>query len=354
MPALPSFRTASAAQRRALASALLTPWLAAACTGGAATPVATAPSAADATAVVTVMAAAGQPTLTAPEALGTQRAAGKVPTFERSFGAPGIDDGQLQLPTGIAVDAAGNAYVADSVGVQVFDAAGAFVRRVAQGKLVAVEGVAVTPDGGKLYVAERTPPVRVFDAAGAEAGTVGKAGDGAGELKQPAAVALDGAGNLYVADAANGRIEVYDPSGRHARTVGEKGGQRGQFTQPRAITVGADGRLYVGVGDSYAIQVFSPDGVYERSMAHSYKDETLFRIGGIALDDAGHVYASEAAAHYIQVFDETGWVSDLGKLGTAPSQFNTPSGLAFSAGRLYVVDQQNSRVQVFKTPEGAR
>ena len=151
-----------------------------------------------------------------------------------------------------------------------------------------------------------------------------------------------------------GRIEVFDPAGAHVRTIGKKGGQRGQFTQPRALAVGKDDRLYVGVGDSYAIQVFSPSGEYERSMAHSYKDETLFRIGGIALDDAGHLYASEAAMHYVQVFDAKGWVSDLGKLGTAPSQFNTPSGLAFNAGRLYVVDQQNSRVQVFKTPDTTR
>lgn len=351
MPAMPSYRPAPAPARRALMFVLLTPWLAIGCTGGAPSPVPT--GGAEATAVVTTIVSSGQPTLTEPEALGTQRATGKVPTFVRSFGAPGIGDGQLQLPTGIAVDDAGNAYVADSVGVQVFDASGAFVRRVAQGDLVAVEGVAVTPDGGKLYVAERTPPVRVFDASGAAAGTVGQVGEAAGELKQPAAIALDDAGNLYVADAANGRIEVYDPAGRHARTIGKKGDQRGEFTQPRALAVGADGRLYVGVGDSYAIQIFSPEGTYERSLAHSYKDETLFRIAGIALDDAGHIYASEAASHYLQVFDDKGWLSDLGKLGTSPTQFNTPSGLAYSGGQLYVVDQQNSRVQVFKTPDAA-
>ncbi|MEO8084404.1 MAG: hypothetical protein ABI780_11320 [Ardenticatenales bacterium] len=351
MPAMPSYRLAPAPARRALLFVLLTPWLVTGCTGDPAVPTPT--GAAQAPTEGAAIVSSGQPTLTEPEALGTQRATGKVPTFVRSFGAPGIGDGQLQLPTGIAVDDAGNAYVADSVGVQVFDASGAFVRRVAQGDLVAVEGVAVTPDGGKLYVAERTPPVRVFDASGAAAGTVGQVGEAAGELKQPAAIALDDAGNLYVADAANGRIEVYDSSGRHARTIGKKGDQRGEFTQPRALAVGADGRLYVGVGDSYAIQIFSPEGTYVRSLAHSYKDETLFRIAGIALDDAGHIYASEAASHYLQVFDDKGWLSDLGKLGTSPTQFNTPSGLAYSGGQLYVVDQQNSRVQVFKTPDAA-
>lgn len=305
-----------------------------------------------ATAAITapIVSSSGAPTLSAPEALGTQRTAGKVPVHRRSFGGPGFDDGQLQLPTAVAVDAAGNVYVSDSVGVQVFDADGRFVRRIGAGDLVAVEGVAVTADGSRLYVATREPPVRVFDAAGAPAGTVGTPGDGPGQLAQPAALALDGDGRLYVADAANGRVEVFEPSGRHARTIGEKGGGRGQFTQPRALAVGADGRVYVGTGDSYAIQVFGPDGAYEKSLAHGYKDATLYRIAGLALDDAGRLYASEAASHYVQVFADGAWVADLGKLGSATAQFNTPTGLAYAAGALYVVDQQNSRVQVFTTP----
>lgn len=305
-----------------------------------------------ATAAVTapIASSGGAPTLAPPEALGTQRAAGKVPVYLRSFGGPGFDDGQLQLPTAVAVDAAGNAYVSDSVGVQVFDADGRFARRIAAGELVAVEGVAVTPDGSRLFVATREPPVRVFDASGALAGTVGTPGDGPGQLAQPAALALDGDGRLYVADAANGRVEVFDANGQHARTIGEKGGGRGQFTQPRALAVGADGRVYVGTGDSYAIQVFAPDGTYEKSVAHSYKDATLYRIAGLALDDAGRLYASEAASHYVQVFADGAWVADLGKLGGGATQFNTPTGLAYAAGALYVVDQQNSRVQVFTTP----
>lgn len=356
MPAPSTRRPAPRSARALVAAALLLAGLTAACTPDG-TPAGTSdPSKlgdgtaeGDAAAVVTVVGSGG-PTLSAPESLGTQRATGKVPTFDRSFGTFGYGDGQLQLPTGIAIDAAGNAYVADSVGLQVFDATGTFVRRVAAGELVSVDGVAVTPDGARLYVAERTPPVKVFDASGAASGTVGEVGTGPGQLMQPAALALDGSGNLYVADAVNGRIEVFDAAGGHVRTIGEKGSGRGQFSQPRALAVGPDGRVYVGVGDSYAIQVFSPAGAYERSFAHGYKDETLFRIAGLALDDAGRLYASEAASHYIQVFDENGWVSDLGKLGGAPTQFNTPTGLAFNAGRLYVVDQQNGRIQVFRTP----
>lgn len=356
MPATTILRCTRRTARSLAAAALLSLGVMAGCTPND-TPVGTPPAVAPdgstappgATAAVTIESSSG-PTLSPPDALGTQRATGKVPTYVRSFGGFGNGDGQLQLPTGIAVDATGNVYIADSVGVQVFDSSGAFVRRVAAGELVSVEGVAVAPDGARLYVAERTPPVRVFDAAGAAIGTVGEAGTSPGQLTQPAALALDGDGNLYVADAVNSRIEVFDAGGRHLRTIGEKGGGRGQFSQPRALAVGPDGRVYVGVGDSYAIQVFGADGAYEKSFAHGYKDETLFRIAGLALDDVGRLYASEAASHYIQVFDANGWVSDLGKLGAGPTQFNTPTGLAFSAGQLYVVDQQNGRIQVFQTP----
>ena len=114
MPATTILRSTRRMARGMAAAALLSLGMTAGCTPndglvgtpGAGTPEgATAPP--GATAAVTVVRSSG-PTLSPPDALGTQRATGKVPTYVRSFGGFGNGDGQLQLPTGIAVDTAGN------------------------------------------------------------------------------------------------------------------------------------------------------------------------------------------------------------------------------------------------------
>jgi DNA-binding beta-propeller fold protein YncE len=291
------------------------------------------------------------PTLAASAREATARAAAMRPTYERTIGVMGIDPGQLQLPVDVAVDDAGNTYVSDSKGVQAFGPDGAFLRAVGAPDLKSAEGLAVTPDGGKLYVTGNGPEVQVYGPDGTLSGTLGEGGLTAGTLQKPVDVTLDGAGNVYVADVANAHVEKYGPDGRHLLTIGEKGQQKGQFTAPRSVAVDSAGRIYVGLGDDFLIQRFAPDGSYLDAFGQSYAEESMWQIAGLALDPADNVYASQAISHVVQSFDTSAarprlrW--ELGEVGNADGEFRSPHGLAVHDGRLYVADRDNGRVQVF-------
>ena len=64
-------------------------------------------------------------------------------------------------------------------------------------------------------------------------------------LGSPAGVALDGAGNLYVADARNARIDKLSPSGKLMAVWGRRGGRPGRYRFPVAITTDKLNNLYV-------------------------------------------------------------------------------------------------------------
>ena len=145
---------------------------------------------------------------------------------------------QLGSPTGVALDGAGNLYIADvgSSRIRKVDSAGVISTVAGGGRhgysgdggpavaahLNHPRGVAV--DGaGNLYIADQSNHrIRKVDAAGmistvAGDGTQGYGGDGgaavAAHLNRPSGVALDAAGNLYIADVNNDRIRKVDAAG---------------------------------------------------------------------------------------------------------------------------------------------
>ena len=153
---------------------------------------------------------------------------------------------QLRLPAGVALDGAGNLYIADTANQRIrkVDAAGVISTVAGDGtfgfggdggpataaQLYFPNGVA--PDGaGNLYIADfNNQRIRKVDAAGvistvAGDGTFGFGGDGgpatAAQLYLPSDVALDGAGNLYIADTANQRIRKVDAAGVISTVAGD-------------------------------------------------------------------------------------------------------------------------------------
>lgn len=281
----------------------------------------------------------------------TARVAALLPTLDRVISTMGIEPGQLQLPQDVAVDDAGKVYVSDSKGVQVFGPDGAFLQMVGAPDLKSAEGIAVTPDGQRIYVTGAGPVVLVYGPDGQQTGTLGEGGLEAGQLQRPVDVTLDAAGNVYVAEMANAHVEKYDASGRHLLTVGAKGQQKGEFTAPRAVAVDSAGRIYVGLGDDFLIQRFNPDGSYLDAFGQSYADETMWQIPGLAVDASDHVYASQSISHVVQSFDTSPerprlrW--ELGTVGLDDGEFRSPYGLAVKGDKLYVADRDNSRIQVF-------
>ena len=88
----------------------------------------------------------------------------------------------------------------------------------------------------------------------------GSAGAGDGQLAEPRGLAVDGRGNLYVADTKNSRIQVFDSNGQFLRAFGHKGGGDGELNEPCGVAVDADGGVWVADTWNHRIVHFTADG----------------------------------------------------------------------------------------------
>lgn len=109
----------------------------------------------------------------------------------------------------------------------------------------------------------------------------GEAAGGAYVLNRPNAMALDAAGNLYVADSGERNIKIFDKNGKFVKTIGRAGQGPGEFQYPRGIAMRA-GNGEIAVFDLQRIVIFSAAGVFSRQFP--LKDGT----SGVRLDTRGN------------------------------------------------------------------
>ncbi|SRR6266545_2043219 len=250
--------------------------------------------------------------------------------------------GQLNRPHGLAADSRGNVYVSDrgNHAIRVVAANGEIRTLAGSGKQGKADGVgaaasfnqpiAVAVDrAGNVYVADRdNHVVRLIDPSGKVttiAGT-GSAGFNEGsattaQFNQPYGVALSPDEKiLYVADYLNHAIRALDLPTKQVTTLAGNGkagfangkGNQAQFNQPYNVKVGANGRLYVPDQNNHSIRAVEPDG-------------NVSTIAGIA---------------------QSGMVNGR----PADARFNNPTGLIVGAGRsIYVADRNNHRIRVINS-----
>lgn len=258
-------------------------------------------------------------------------------------------------PFGVASNGKGLVYVSDVARpprVEVLDDVKREVRSIGiegQGQLLSPLGIALDADGN-LYVADsQLRQVISFDPAGKF-----KAAYGSKEvLERPTAVAVDSTRKLlYVADTGGHRVQVFSlADSKVVRTIGKRGAEAGSFNFPEGLAVDKEGKLYVVDAMNFRYQVFDPDGKFLAQHGKIGQEPGFFaRPKGIALDSGGHVYVSDAAFGNVQVFDAEGrlliWI---GAPGVGPGQFQLTEGIFIDAtDRLFIVDQMNKRVQRFQ------
>ena len=175
-------------------------------------------------------------------------------------------------------------------------------------------------------------------------------GSAEGQFAAPLGIAVDGVGNVYVADNQNHRIQKFSTSGDFLETWGSEGAGNGQFQFPGGVTVDGAGSVYVTDANNHRIQVFSSDGTFLRAWGSEGVGEGQFNIPtDVAVDESGNVYVVDFLNHRVQVFNANGaFLRTWGSEGSEEGQFSFPDGVAIdAAGSVYVTDQLNNRVQVF-------
>ena len=194
------------------------------------------------------------------------------------------------------------------------------------------------------------PSARAAEAPPAFSLTWGTSGSGDGQFKFPDAVAVDGSGNVYVADTVNHRIQKFTSGGTYLTQWGTYGSGNGQFLNPQGIAVDGSGNVYVADTMNRRIQKFTSGGTYLTQWGTLGTGNGQFDDPrGVAVDASGNVFVADYGISRIQEFTSTGaFVTKWGTPGTGNGQFNRPFGVAVDAsGNVYVADYMNSRIQKF-------
>ena len=258
---------------------------------------------------------------------------------------------QLDHPTAVAADAAGNVYIADFGNDR--------IRRVSP------DGVIETIAGSGERSPERADRVAAVEL----------------NIAQPYGIGLDGEDRVYVLIRGHHTIYRVEPDGMAARISGNfRAGYAGdggpavdaQLRGPNDLYAGPDGTLYVADSGNHRIRAIGTDGVIrhfagdgEGGFSGDGGPATEARFAGLSAlsaDSAGNVYVADFNNHRIRKIDTSGIITTIAGTGNLvfngdgkpalESNFGEPTGVATDTeGNLYIADQINNRIRAV-TPDG--
>ena len=317
------------------------------------------------------------------------------PEFGGDYGTPTA--AALHTPTDVAIDSSGNLFIADKGNAAIREITGGAIITFAGNASIGFSGdngsankagligpVAVTTDssGNVFFAEENDSRIRKVDKSGtittvAGNGTGNFAGDGgsatAAQLNSPTGIAVDGSGNLFIADSANLRIRKV--SGTTIGTVAGNGlnsfsgddwpATSAQLDAPQGLAVDDSGNIYVADTANHVVRKVGTDGIISRFAGTgtagfggdnaAATSAQLDSPRGVAVDAAGSVYIADTLNARVRKVSG-GVITTVAGSGTpgfggdggspTSAMLNTPTGVAVdSNGNLYISDLNNQRIR---------
>lgn len=294
-------------------------------------------------------------------------------------------DARLAYPYGVALDPAGNVLIGEGTRVRSVATSGRITTIAGSGfagasgdgdyarfaQFAGIRGLAV--DGaGNLFVSNfNSHLVRKISATGivstvAGNGVGGFAGDGGpakdAQLRQPVGLALDAAGNLYIADSGNHRVRKVTPAGIISTVAGDGvntfKGDGGSATSaslntPYDVAVGPDQTVFIADTVNIRVRSVRPDGVIRTiagggvnlGAAANGKAATTANMvpWALTVDQRGHLFVLDSFAKVVSQVTPNGTIQVV--MDSSNASLSSAADLAVdAAGRLYVVDAATSKV----------
>ncbi len=257
-------------------------------------------------------------------------------------------DAKLNLPSAVAIDAAGNLYIADFSNNRI--------------RKVAVSGIITTIAGN---------------------GIVGYLGDGApatvGEMTNPTGVAVDAGGNVYIADKGNNRIRKVNTSGIMTTVAGNgaagfsgdgSAATNARLHQPKGVAVDVLGNMYIADEINSCVRIVNPTGIIytfagkdTAGFSGDGGPATLAKISNpvaVTTDATGNVFLTDQVNYRIREINTSGIINTVAGNGspgfsgdggpaTAGEIFMAVGTAVDAAGNLYIADQSNNRIRKVTT-----
>ena len=213
-------------------------------------------------------------------------------------------------------------------------------------------GIAVNGKG-EIVVAEwGRHCISVFTPDGHKIRSFGSQGSAQGQLCGPRGMAVDRDDNIIVMDSGNNRVQKFTPEGKFLVTVGTKGSSALQFRCPTGVGINSmNERVYIS-DEGNGIQILNKDLTYSSSFGDSGSGDGQFNYPyDIAFDSINKVYIVDSGNHRIQVFTTGGkFLRKFGTKGSGNGQLDLPYSIAIDGNdTVYVADGNNNRISIFTT-----